>query len=222
MCTYGKVVGGGYPIGIIGGKSKYMDALDGGYWQFGDDSVPETGVTYFAGTFVRHPVALAAARAVLKKIKEGGDKLYKELEDKTSAMADEARQFIAQMSCPMRFENFASLFSINVPSNAHWGHLLFTMMTLEGIHTHNHRTNFLTLSHSEEDVNKILSAFKSSLAQLIANGLIEGDMVAAQKFLSESKKPPKGARLGKNAKGEPAYFIEDPNNKGQYIEVGKP
>src|SRR3546814_13497608 len=57
--TYGKVVGGGYPISVIAGKREYMDALDGGHWQFGDDSVPTVGVTYFAGTFVRHPLALA-------------------------------------------------------------------------------------------------------------------------------------------------------------------
>ena len=51
--TYGKVIGGGLPIGAMIGKSKWMDALDGGDWQFGDDSVPPSGVTYFAGTFVR-------------------------------------------------------------------------------------------------------------------------------------------------------------------------
>jgi hypothetical protein len=39
-----------------------MDALDGGFWQFGDDSSPPTGVTFFAGTFVRHPLVMAAAR----------------------------------------------------------------------------------------------------------------------------------------------------------------
>ena len=32
---------------------------------YGDDSMPTVGVTYFAGTFVRHPLALAAAKAVL-------------------------------------------------------------------------------------------------------------------------------------------------------------
>ncbi|MBL7938098.1 MAG: amino acid adenylation domain-containing protein, partial [Flavobacteriales bacterium] len=54
--TYGKVIGGGMPIGAMIGKSEWMDALDGGHWQFGDDSVPPAGVTYFAGTFVRHPL----------------------------------------------------------------------------------------------------------------------------------------------------------------------
>ena len=64
--TYGKILGGGLPIGAIAGKRAFMDALDGGMWQYGDASVPEVGVTYFAGTFVRHPLALAAAKAALE------------------------------------------------------------------------------------------------------------------------------------------------------------
>ena len=50
LATYGKVVGGGLPIGLVGGKRQYMDALDGGQWSYGDDSFPEVGVTFFAGT----------------------------------------------------------------------------------------------------------------------------------------------------------------------------
>src|SRR5690606_32933163 len=38
--TYGKVAGAGISIGIIAGKKHFMDALDGGFWQFGDDSIP--------------------------------------------------------------------------------------------------------------------------------------------------------------------------------------
>ncbi len=67
IATYGKVIGGGLPFAAIGGASRWLDALDGGHWQYGDDSFPEAGVTYFAGTFVRHPLALAAARATLKR-----------------------------------------------------------------------------------------------------------------------------------------------------------
>ena len=33
LATYGKVVGGGMPIGILAGKASFMDALDGGIWQ---------------------------------------------------------------------------------------------------------------------------------------------------------------------------------------------
>ena len=38
LATYGKVIAGGMPMGILAGKAKYMDALDGGMWQYGDDS----------------------------------------------------------------------------------------------------------------------------------------------------------------------------------------
>jgi glutamate-1-semialdehyde aminotransferase len=32
------------PVGAMIGKSEWMDALDGGHWQFGDDSVPDPRV----------------------------------------------------------------------------------------------------------------------------------------------------------------------------------
>ncbi|MEY2633952.1 MAG: hypothetical protein RIR00_2606, partial [Pseudomonadota bacterium] len=41
LATYGKVVGGGMPVGILAGRAEFMDALDGGPWQYGDDSFPE-------------------------------------------------------------------------------------------------------------------------------------------------------------------------------------
>jgi len=40
IATYGKIVGGGMPIGIIAGKV-YMDAIDGGMWNYGDSSYPK-------------------------------------------------------------------------------------------------------------------------------------------------------------------------------------
>jgi amino acid adenylation domain-containing protein len=222
LATYGKVVGGGYPIGIIGGKAKFMDALDGGHWQYGDDSIPEVGVTFFAGTFVRHPVSLAAAKAVMMRIKEHGAEIYDGLERKTSGLASAAKQFVKEMNCDVSFEEFASLFYISVPTEAHWGHLLYVLMVQDGINVQQYRPCFLTTAHSDDDVAKVLFSFKKSLAELIKHGLIEGDMLAAKKFLQGKPQIPEGAKLGRNAQGEPAYFIEDPENKGQYLEVGRP
>ncbi len=80
ITTYGKIVGGGLPIGVIAGRRPYLDAFDGGQWRYGDDSVPEAGVTFFAGTFVRHPLAMAAAKAVLDHLQERGPALQEQLE----------------------------------------------------------------------------------------------------------------------------------------------
>ncbi len=40
LVTYGKVVGGGMPVGVVSGQARYMDTFDGGMWDYGDDSFP--------------------------------------------------------------------------------------------------------------------------------------------------------------------------------------
>ena len=96
LATYGKVIGGGMPIGVVAGKREFMDALDGGPWQYGDDSIPTVGVTYFAGTFVRHPLALAAAKASLEHLKRAGPGLQEQLNLTTAAMADELTRLLSR------------------------------------------------------------------------------------------------------------------------------
>ena len=88
LASYGKVVGGGFSIGVIAGRRPYMDALDGGHWQYGDDSVPTVGVTYFAGTFVRHPLALAATKATPAHLQAQGPELQAALTARTTGMVE--------------------------------------------------------------------------------------------------------------------------------------
>ena len=73
-----------------------MDALDGGHWEFGDASVPTVGVTYFAGTFVRHPLALSAVRAVLHHLKEQGPALQRTTNAKAERLAKELNAFFRE------------------------------------------------------------------------------------------------------------------------------
>ena len=101
IATYGKVIGGGFSIGVVAGKARFMDALDGGMWRFGDDSVPEAGVTWFAGTFVRHPVALTAAYAVLQRLQSEGPTLQSRLNDKTAAFVKALNEHFAANNVPL-------------------------------------------------------------------------------------------------------------------------
>jgi glutamate-1-semialdehyde aminotransferase len=88
LATYGKVVGGGLPIGILAGTPRFMDALDGGMWAYGDDSYPEVAPTFFAGTFVRHPLVMAATLAVLRHLEAEGPKLQDGLTARTARLVD--------------------------------------------------------------------------------------------------------------------------------------
>jgi glutamate-1-semialdehyde aminotransferase/acyl carrier protein len=134
LATYGKVLAGGMPIGVLAGKAKYMDALDGGMWQFGDDSFPEVGVTFMAGTFVRHPLAMAASKAVLLYLKEKGAALQNTLNERSAALARRLNALFEQNQVPTRIENFASIFYFGFPADFRFGSLFYYSLRLKGIH----------------------------------------------------------------------------------------
>lgn len=223
LATYGKVAGGGYPIGLIGGKPRFLDALDGGQWQYGDDSIPEVGVTFYAGTFVRHPLALAATKAVLQKLKEEGPALQQAIADRTSAMVEELRSFVDSIGCPFKIEHFSSYCYPAAPTADPHSGLLFYLLRLYGIHTWEFRPWFLTASHTEEDIARFVDAFKRAVTEMVRIGLLTGDVVALERAAkSDIDKPPvKGAKLGKDASGMPAWFAPDPERPGKYIQVDK-
>lgn len=166
LATYGKVVAGGMPIGILAGKSQFMDALDGGTWQFGDDSFPEVGVTFFAGTFVRHPLTLAATKAVLLHFKEQGPSLQQGLTKRTELMVGTLNEFLQQRNVPVRIENFASTFYLSFPSDDRLASLFYFHMREKGIHILEGFPCFLTTAHSDEDIQVIVAKFKESIIEM--------------------------------------------------------
>src|SRR5690606_1104044 len=172
LATYGKVIGGGYPIGVIAGKRAFMDALDGGHWDYGDDSQPTVGVTYFAGTFVRHPLALAAAHAVLVHMKESGAALQQGLNARVAAFADELNAFCLQVGAPLRITQFASLWRTQFLEDHPMQEMLFAMMRIRGIHILDNFPCFFTTAHSEADFQAILKAYKDAVLELQGAGLL--------------------------------------------------
>jgi amino acid adenylation domain-containing protein len=174
MATYGKVIGGGLPIGILTGKPQFMDTLDGGMWQFGDDSFPEVGVTFFAGTFVRHPLALAATYSVLQHLKEQGPQLQERLNEKTAKMVARLNACLQERQVPLKIENFASIFYFSFPADLRFGSLFYYHMREKGIHVQEGFPCFLTTAHSQADVEHIVTAFEQSIAEMQAVGMLPG------------------------------------------------
>ena len=172
LATYGKVVGGGLPIGILAGKATFMDALDGGQWSFGDDSIPEVGVTFFAGTFVRHPLAMAAAWAVLQHIEKQGPALQQGVAERTTKLAATLNELFAEFHLSARLETFSSWFYFHLHSEHPLAGLLFHHLRLRGIHIHDGFPCFLTTAHSEADIQRIVDAFRESLTELRSVGIV--------------------------------------------------
>ena len=222
LATYGKVVGGGFPIGVIAGKREYMDALDGGQWQYGDDSVPTVGVTYFAGTFVRHPLALAAAKAVLEHLKHEGPALQERLNARTAAMADELNGFFVEVGAPIAIKQFASLWKTQFLEEHPLQDLLFAMMRSRGVHILDNFPCFFTTAHSEADFRKITQAYKESVLELQEAEFLPRNVLAAQQAVMDASRPPlPGARLGREPDGRPCWFVPNPDAPGKYMKVGE-
>ena len=219
--TYGKVAGGGISIGIIAGKRKFMDALDGGFWQYGDNSIPEIGVTYFAGTFVRHPLALATTRASLTYMKEQGPQLQQSLNEKTTYIADSINAIIKRLNVPMFVAHYGSLWRVKFIEEYPYTELFFTLMRYKGIHILEGFSCFLTSSHSQEDIARIITTFEECLLELKAvNFIPEYDHPVVESPAKSFTVPPlPGAKLGKDKDGNPGWFVKDEQNPGKYLQV---
>ncbi|MDP9079352.1 MAG: amino acid adenylation domain-containing protein [Bacteroidota bacterium] len=217
--TYGKVIGGGMPIGAIAGVKHFMDALDGGFWQYGDNSQPEAGVTYFAGTFVRHPLALATGKASLQYMKDQGPALQEGLNKLTAYLAGELNAICEKTGIPLYSPSFGSLWKIKFKDELPYGELLFTLMREKGIHIWDLFPCFLTASHTKEEVDKIITAFRESVDELIESGFFPSKPAAKEEFNPFMEAPFPGARLGRDKDGNPGWFISDANNPGKYLQV---
>ncbi|MEO7243836.1 MAG: aminotransferase class III-fold pyridoxal phosphate-dependent enzyme [Rubrivivax sp.] len=219
LACYGKVIGGGFPIGVVAGKRAYMDALDGGSWDYGDDSMPTVGVTYFAGTFVRHPLALAAARASLEHLKQQGPALQERLTATTAAMADELSAFCREVGAPLEIRHFASLWRVSWHEDHPLQDLLFAMMRSRGVHILDNFPCFMTTAHTPQDIAVIKSAFKESVAELQESDFLPRRISTAAAMFDASRPPTPGARLGRDADGKPAWFVANPDALGKYMKV---
>ncbi|WP_317168123.1 aminotransferase class III-fold pyridoxal phosphate-dependent enzyme [Spirosoma taeanense] len=224
LATYGKVVGGGMPIGVIAGKKGFMDALDGGHWQYGDASTPEVGVTYFAGTFVRHPLALAAAKASLIHLKKQGPALQQRLTSLTERLAMTINAEMTRRQIPLTVVQFGSLWKLKYTEEIPYGEILFTLLREKGIHIWDGFPCFVTEAYTDADIDCIIKLLSESIDELMQGGFMINRPGAAAGTLTDSfpmyaEPPVPGARLGRDKQGNPGWFIVNPDQPGNYLQV---
>ena len=81
LVTYGKVIGGGLPVGAVAGKKEYMDLL------------APIGPVYQAGTLSANPLAMIGGMATLKKMTPAA---YTKLREQTKAIVDEFSKWLKE------------------------------------------------------------------------------------------------------------------------------
>jgi glutamate-1-semialdehyde aminotransferase len=165
MATYGKVLGGGMPIGAVAGDAAFLDAIDGGRWSYGDDSEPGTTKTVFAGTFSRHPLAMAAAQAVMSHLEQHGADLYAGLEERTAGLVAEVEALLAAAGAPFGVERCASMFRLDIEDRP-LRELLSYQLVHRGVFVCETNTWFLSTAHGDRDCELVVEALAGALREL--------------------------------------------------------
>ena len=163
IITFGKIIGGGMPVGAYAGSAELMS------------NISPDGPVYQAGTLSGNPVAMAAGAAQLKTCLQPG--FYDDLEVKTKAMINQVLDFTKSKGWSFNLQQIGSLFWITF-SNEFIStaaqidgetmdsyKILHREMLKRGIYLapSGYEVGFMSAAHTEEDIEKTVQAFKESL-----------------------------------------------------------
>ncbi len=97
LVTFGKVIGGGLPVGAFGGRAEVMDR------------VAPAGPVYQAGTLSGNPMAMAAGRATLERLEPAG---YQRLEELSARLADGLAAQARAAGVPVQVNRVGSMLTV--------------------------------------------------------------------------------------------------------------
>jgi glutamate-1-semialdehyde 2,1-aminomutase len=100
LVTYGKIIGGGLPVGAFGGKKEIMDFI------------APVGNVYQAGTLSGNPIAMSAGYTLLKELNENPG-IYQSLEKIGIALSDGIRQVLDKKGVAYRINRIGSMMSLH-------------------------------------------------------------------------------------------------------------
>ncbi len=162
LTTFGKIIGGGLPVGAFGGKRRFMEHV-----------APQGGV-YQAGTLSGNPLAMAAGLATLRRLKTLD---YAALEARTRAFAEALGDILRAKGVPVQAPTLASMFCLffseepvtDFARAQACDQKLFTsfykQMRAQGIYLapSGFETGMVSFAHSDDDFNRALDAARKVL-----------------------------------------------------------
>ncbi|MCX8135919.1 glutamate-1-semialdehyde 2,1-aminomutase [Pyrobaculum aerophilum] len=166
LTTLGKVVGGGFPIGIFGGRGEVMDL------------VAPSGPVYNAGTYNAHPVSIAAGLAVLKELETGEP--YRIANEAAERLAKGVEDVAGRLGFDVVVKRMASMFQfyfkkgdVKTPqdvreSNEKMYLKLHEIALKHGVYLtpSQYEVNFTSAAHGREVVEETLAALEKSFQEL--------------------------------------------------------
>ena len=167
LTTFGKIIGGGLPVGAYGCSSEIMDL------------VSPLGPMYQAGTLSGNPLAMAAGIAQLKHLRDRKSEIYPRLEALSAKLVEGVAAAAKDAGVPLTFNRVGSMFtwffnaepvtdweSASKSDTAAFGRF-FRGMLEAGIYLppSQFEAAFLSAAHTEDDVERTITAARGSLGK---------------------------------------------------------
>ena len=167
LVTYGKVIGGGMPVGAFGGKKEIMQ------------HIAPLGNVYQAGTLSGNPIAMIAGYTLLTELKNNPS-IYTELNEKTTYLRDGLHKVFSEWGKPFVINQLGSMISVHfsghpvnnfsdaaAADNKRFNQFFHAMLD-RGIYLppSAFESWFLNNALSKEDLDTTISAAKESLAAI--------------------------------------------------------
>ncbi|MFZ1289950.1 MAG: glutamate-1-semialdehyde 2,1-aminomutase [Melioribacteraceae bacterium] len=168
LSTFGKIIGGGLPVGAFGGKAEIMN------------KIAPAGPIYQAGTLSGNPLAMNAGFAALSYIKENPN-IYNLLEEKSAYLENGFKNNLEKLGKNFAFNRVGSMmcmffteekvedFNSAVKSNTELYGKYFHKMLENGVYLApaQFEALFVSTAHSKEDLDKTIEAHKNSLIDIL-------------------------------------------------------
>lgn len=166
IASYGKIIGGGFPVGAYAGRKEIMDC------------VAPLGDVYQAGTLSGNPVAMTAGYAQLSECLKLG--FYQEQEERTKYFVDSVNKFCEDKDYEFRLTTLGSIFwckfttkTIRKSSEIDADKMptfskLFHRLLKKGVYLgpSGYEVGFVSSAHTYEVLDKALDKFKSALEEI--------------------------------------------------------
>ena len=164
LVTYGKTLGGGFPVGVVCGKAALMRRFK-----------PErpADLCFARGTFNAHPYVMGAMNAFLRRLRTPElQAVYQGLDERWRDRAQAFNQALQQAGLPLRVEALSSIWTVNYtqPSRYHW--LLQYYLREQGLALSWVGTGrfIFSLNYSDADMAEVTRRFLEAGRQMQADG----------------------------------------------------
>jgi glutamate-1-semialdehyde 2,1-aminomutase len=153
MVTYGKTLGGGYPVGVVCGRSDLMKRFR---------SERPADICFARGTFNAHPHVMGAMSVFLEKIETPEiSSIYDTLETIWNGRREKFNLTMEAKGLPLRAANMSSVWSLYYTEPSRYNWMLQYYLRAEGLALSWVGTGRLifSLNYSEQEFNEVLSRF---------------------------------------------------------------